>query len=62
MTPEVAECDAAASHECVSISDGDLVPRLHQRQVAHLLIGQTTTLGDIVVREAFGTSTLTLPR
>ncbi len=62
MTPEVAECDAAASHECVSVSDGDLGPRLHQRQVAHLLIGESATLGDVVMREAFGPSTLALPR
>lgn len=62
MTPEVAECDAAASHECVSISDGDLVPRLHQRQVAHLFIGESATLGDVVMCEALGPSTFTLPR
>lgn len=61
MTPEVAECDAAASHECVSVSDGDLVPRLQEGQVTHLLIGKTTTLSDVVVGEALSPSTLTLP-
>ena len=62
MTPEVAECDATASHESVRVSDGDLVPRLEQGQVSHLLVGQTTPLGDVVMGEALGTPTFTLPR
>jgi hypothetical protein len=49
VTPEVAECNAAAKHERIGVSDRDLVPGLQRGDVTDLLVADSAALGDVLM-------------